>query len=162
FSYTLEAPSGGKPDPIDDFLFESKAGHCEFFSSSMAVLLRIAGVPTRNVSGFVGGKYNRFGGVYAVRHGDAHSWVEAYIEGHGWVTFDPTPSDGAQPLADEGGFLGLMRDMFEAVSQGWDRYVVGYDLPTQMSLFHRIQRSMEKARKTMLPDGGTGSSTGSK
>lgn len=154
YTYTLEAPSGGKPNPIDDFLFESRAGHCEFFSSSMAILLRTVGVPSRNVSGFVGGTYNRFGGFYAVRHGDAHSWVEVYVDGRGWLTFDPTPSSGAQPLTDQGGFFGLLRDMFEAVSQGWDRYVVGYDLPTQMSLFHRLQRSMERARKSMLPEGG--------
>jgi transglutaminase-like putative cysteine protease len=158
YTYTLDAPSGGKPNPIDDFLFESRAGHCEFFSSSMAIMLRTVGVPTRNVSGFVGGTYNRFGGFYAVRHGDAHSWVEVYIDGRGWLTFDPTPSSGAQPLADQGGFFGLMRDMFEAVSQGWDRYVVGYDLPTQMSLFHRIQRGMERARHGLLPEGGPSTS----
>ncbi len=154
YTYTLEAPSGGKPNPLDDFLFESRAGHCEFFSTAMAILLRTVGVPTRNVSGFVGGTYNRFGGFYAVRNGDAHSWVEAYIDapsGGGWVTFDPTPSDGAQPLADGGGFWGLLRDAYEAVSQGWDRYVVNYDLPTQMTLFQRIQRSLEKARKDLSP-----------
>jgi len=95
-----------------------------------------------------------------VRHGDAHSWVEVYVDGRGWLTFDPTPSAGAQPL-DHGGFFGLMRDMFEAVSQGWDRYVVGYDLPTQVSLFHRIQRVMESARRHLSPDGSS-STLGSK
>ena len=157
YSYTLDAPSGGKPNPIDDFLFESQAGHCEFFSTAMAVLLRAVDVPTRNVSGFVGGTYNRFGGFYAVRSGDAHSWVEVYIDdgtSRGWVTFDPTPSSGAQPLADQGGVWSLVRDAFEAVSQGWDRYVVGYDLPTQMSLFQRIQRSMERARRSVTSPGG--------
>jgi transglutaminase-like putative cysteine protease len=150
YRYTLAAPSGGKPDPIDDFLFESHAGHCEFFSTAMSLLLREAKVPSRNVSGFVGGSYNRFGGFYTVRQGDAHSWVEAYIEtaGHGsWVTFDPTPSSGAQPLVGSGGFFGTMREMFEAISQGWDHYVVGYDLPTQLTLVQRIQRSLESSRR---------------
>ena len=159
YGYTLDAPSGGKPNPIDDFLFESRAGHCEFFSTAMALLLRAVDVPTRNVSGFVGGTYNRFGGFYAVRSGDAHSWVEVYIESgtsRGWVTYDPTPSSGAQPLADQGGAWSLLRDAFEAVSQGWDRYVVGYDLPTQMSLFQRLQRSMERARKSVTTPSTSG------
>ncbi len=87
--------------PVDDFLFESKRGHCEFFSTAMALMLRAVGIPSRNVTGFVGGTYNRFGQYYAVRQGDAHSWVEAYIADSarpGWVTFDPTPPAGAQPL----------------------------------------------------------------
>jgi LPXTG-motif cell wall-anchored protein len=155
YRYTLDAPSGGKRDPIDDFLFESRAGHCEFFSTAMALLLREVSVPTRNVSGFVGGTWNRFGGFYAVRQGDAHSWVEAYVEQAApdggrrgaWVTFDPTPAAGAQPLAASSGFFGTMREIFEAISQGWDRYVVGYDLPTQVSLIQRIQRSLELSRK---------------
>ncbi len=159
YRYTLAAPSGGKIDPIDDFLFESRAGHCEFFSTAMSLLLREANVPSRNVSGFVGGSYNRFGGFYTVRQGDAHSWVEAYIEagGHGgWVTFDPTPSSGAQPLGATGGFVGTIREMFEAISQGWDRYVVGYDLPTQLTLVQRIQRSLEASRKSSKPGEGHG------
>jgi transglutaminase-like putative cysteine protease len=145
YAYTLDAPSGGKPNPIDHFLFESRAGHCEFFSTAMALLLREVGVPTRNVSGFVGGTYNRFGGFYAVRQGDAHSWVEGYIEGgghHGWMTFDPTPSSGAQPIADQGGGWSLVRDVYDAVAQGWNRYVVNYDLPTQVGVFQRLQRAL--------------------
>ena len=150
YHYTLTAPSGGKPDPIDDFLFVSHAGHCEFFSTAMSLLLREVNVPTRNVSGFVGGTYNRFGGFYAVRQGDAHSWVEAYLEAHGrgaWTTFDPTPAAGAQPIVESAGVAGTLREMFEAIAQGWDRYVIGYDLPTQVSLMLRMQRSLDSARK---------------
>ena len=63
----------------------------------MAILLRAAGVPTRNVNGFLGGEWNEYGGYIAVRGGDAHSWVEVWFEGVGWVTFDPTPA--AAPAA---------------------------------------------------------------
>ena len=89
--------SGGKPNPVEHFLFDSKRGHCEFFSTTMALMLREIGIPSRNVTGFVGGTYNRFGRYYAVREGDAHSWVEAYLDDpiRGWVTFDPTPTAGA-------------------------------------------------------------------
>ena len=85
-----------EPQPLDDFLFDSKRGHCEFYSTAMAVMLRTLGVPTRNVTGFIGGTYNRFGRYYAVRQGDAHSWVEVYVDGQGWVTFDPTPPADAR------------------------------------------------------------------
>src|SRR5690606_6019380 len=77
YQYDLSSPSGQASDPLDHFLFESKRGHCEFYSTAMVIMLRQLGVPARNVTGFVGGTYNRFGNFYAVRQGDAHSWVEA-------------------------------------------------------------------------------------
>lgn len=163
FTYTMTPPSAGKPNPIDDFLFSTKAGHCEFFSTAMVMLLRSINIPARNVTGYVGGTYNKFGGFYAVRQGDAHSWVEAYVEQgghHGWLTFDPTPPAGAQPLTGRGGVFSLLRDVFEAVSQSWDRYVVGYDLPQQMSVFARIQRSIERARKAVSNEPEANKSSG--
>ena len=138
YRYDLNSPSGAALSPLDDFLFVSKRGHCEFFSTAMALMLREIGVPSRNVTGFVGGQYNRFGHYYAVREGDAHSWVEAYIDDiqhPGWMTFDPTPSAGAQPLGDNTGAWVYMRDLVEAVSQRWNHYVVGYDLRSQVHLY---------------------------
>src|SRR5690606_15195209 len=67
YRYDLDSPSGAAPQPLLHFLFESKAGHCEFYSTAMAMLLRTLNVPTRNVTGFIGGTYNRFGEFYAVR-----------------------------------------------------------------------------------------------
>jgi len=138
FRYDLSSPSGGEDEPLDHFLFESKRGHCEYYSTAMAVMLRTQGIPSRNVTGFVGGTYNKFGRFYAVRQGDAHSWVEAYIEGRGWITFDPTPPGAATPQSDVEGMLASMRDFFEAVSQRWNRHVLGYDLQQQVSLFERV------------------------
>src|SRR5690606_23555661 len=100
YRYDLASPSGADPHPPDPFLFESKRGPCAFYSSAMAILLRAVDVPTRNVTGFVGGTYNRFGRFYAVRQGDAHSWVEVYLDGEGWVTFDPTPPADAAPKSE--------------------------------------------------------------
>ncbi len=148
YRYSLDAPSGGKQNPIDDFLFESRAGHCEFFSTAMTMLLRMVDVPARNVTGFVGGTWNRFGGFYAVRQGDAHSWVEVYVgDRQGWATYDPTPAVGAQPVTQQSGALATLREILEAVSQSWDRYVVGYDLPTQMEFFRKVQRAIERRRE---------------
>jgi protein-glutamine gamma-glutamyltransferase len=149
YKYDINSPSGGKPQPLDHFLFESRRGHCEFFSTAMAIMLREIGIPSRNVTGFVGGTYNRFGHYYAVREGDAHSWVEAYIgprDRGAWVTFDPTPPAGAQPLEMTGGLFVYLRDFLEAASQRWNRYVVNYDLRTQVRMYEDIVRGYDAMR----------------
>lgn len=174
FHYSLETDSGKSPNPIDHFLFESRQGHCEFFSTAMVLMLRSVGVPARNVTGYVGGTLNRFSGFYAVRQGDAHSWVETWIErsstpvGPGgpeardklhrgsWVTFDPTPASGAQPLADRGGLFTLLREAFEAVSQNWDNYVINYDLQKQITVFDKMRRAIERAKKAPSSSGPEG------
>ncbi len=166
FHYSLDTSSGGKPNPIDHFLFESREGHCEFFSTAMVVMLRSVGVPSRNVTGYVGGTLNRFSGFYAVRQGDAHSWVETFIDrGNNkgaWVTFDPTPASGAQPLGDRGGLWTIMREAFEAVSQNWDNYVVNYDFQKQYTLFDRWRRAIERAKKSKGHNGEVTSSPANK
>ena len=133
YRYDTNSPSGGTPQPLDHFLFESRRGHCEFFSTAMAIMLRELGISSsRNVTGFVGGTYNRFGHYYAVREGTrtrgsrARSTTAPTPRG---LTFDPTPAAGAQPLEDTTGAWVYLRDLAEALSQRWNRYVVGYDLP---------------------------------
>jgi transglutaminase-like putative cysteine protease len=138
YKYDLSSPSGASQNPLDHFLFESKRGHCEFYSTAMAMLLRTVGVPTRNVTGFIGGTYNRFGEFYAVRQGDAHSWVEVYLDGQGWTRFDPTPPSDAAPRADVDGALAYVRDLLEAAAQRWNRQVVGYDLDQQVQLLRSV------------------------
>lgn len=140
YRYDLASPSGRAKQPLDDFLFETRRGHCEFYSTAMAVMLRTVGVPTRNVTGFIGGSYNRFGRFYAVRQGDAHSWVEVFVDDVGWLTFDPTPPSDAAPKSEIVGFWAYLRDLLEATSQRWERHVVGYDLNQQVSLFNTLTR----------------------
>lgn len=155
FRYDVGSPSQGQAQPLDHFLFESHRGHCEFFSTAMAMMLREIDIPSRNVTGFVGGTYNRFGRYYAVRQGDAHSWVEAYVDegsGAGWTTFDPTPPAGAQPLEATTGTWVYMRDIVEALSQRWDHYVVSYDLSMQVRMATEMSQRYERVRKkTGLP-----------
>jgi hypothetical protein len=84
----------GSEDYVDQFLFESKKGYCDNFSSAMVVLLRAAGVPARWVKGYAPGTYEKSAGAYNVNkitHNDAHSWPEVYFYGIGWVPFEPTP-----------------------------------------------------------------------
>jgi protein-glutamine gamma-glutamyltransferase len=157
FMYDLHSPSAGKPQPVDHFLFESRRGHCEFFSTAMALLLRTVGIPSRNVTGFVGGTWNRFGRYYAVREGDAHSWVEAYLDDSGfaaWRTFDPTPPSAAQPVEPPTGVYYYVRDFIEALSQRWNTYVVGYDVHKQMRLFEDVSRRYERMRSRAGIDKG--------
>lgn len=79
-------------NPVEQFLFDMKAGHCELFASSMVVILRTLHIPARLVTGFYVNRYNPVTGYYEVRESDGHAWVEAYLEPHGWVTFEPTSS----------------------------------------------------------------------
>jgi hypothetical protein len=140
YRYDLDSPSGGNPQPLLHFLFESRAGHCEFYSTAMAMLLRTLDIPTRNVTGFIGGTYNRFGEFYAVRQGDAHSWVEVYLNDRGWTRFDPTPPQSSAPRSDVTGMVAFLRDVIEAAAQRWSRHVVGYDLDQQIELFRSVKQ----------------------
>lgn len=139
YTYDLDSPSGAQADPLDHFLFESKRGHCEFYSTAMAVMLRSLGVPSRNATGFIGGTYNSFGNFYAVRQGDAHSWVEAYFPGHGWTRFDPTPPASAAPQSEITGLFAFLRDVIEASAQRWNHHVVGYNLRQQVDLLRSVR-----------------------
>ncbi|MBA3354303.1 MAG: DUF3488 domain-containing protein, partial [Blastocatellia bacterium] len=94
FGYTLEQKAGGD-QPLGDFLFNVRDGHCEYFATAMAVMLRTQGVATRVVNGFQRGDFNQTAEVFVVRQRNAHSWVEVYFPGEdAWITFDPTPSAG--------------------------------------------------------------------
>lgn len=140
YRYDLDTPSGSTANPLDHFLFESRRGHCEYYSTAMAVLLRTLGIPARNVTGFVGGTFNRFGRFYAVRQGDAHSWVEVYLEGAGWRRFDPTPASESAPRLETTGAIAVLRDLMEAASERWDRHVIGYDLEQQVEFLRSIRQ----------------------
>jgi protein-glutamine gamma-glutamyltransferase len=145
YKYDLDSPSGGAKNPLEDFLFVSKRGHCEFYSTAMAVMLRAVGVPARNVTGFVGGTFNRFSRSYVVRQGDAHSWVEAWVDGVGWMRFDPTPPADAAPRSELTGALAIVRDLVEAMGQRWSQHVVGYDLRQQIGLYQQLKQRYERA-----------------
>jgi protein-glutamine gamma-glutamyltransferase len=131
FGYTLELPGVREADPLARFLFERKKGHCEYFASSMAMMLRTVGIPARVVNGFRGGEYNDLTSSYIVREKDAHSWVEAYFPEYGWVTFDPTPSGPASEAPTGWSRLALYMD---AARQIWREWVVNYDFSHQMKL----------------------------
>ena len=106
YRYTLRPGAFRTGDPLAEFLFEKKAGYCEYFASAAVVLLRLQGVPARFVKGLsVGPQTDQGGGLHVVRDSDAHAWVEAWIPGEGWVEADPTPPG---PFAEAHGRAGLL------------------------------------------------------
>ena len=114
----------------------------------MAVMLRTLGIPSRVVTGFQSGVYNPMTGWQVIRASDAHSWVEAWIEGRGWTTFDPTPFD---PSGGEPGLLSRLSLLTDTASQFWNDWVMSYDLDRQVALASRMQ---ETSRRMRLPQMG--------
>lgn len=160
FSYTLTPPALGR-DGMDDFLFETKAGYCEHFSSAFANLLRAAGVPTRVVVGYQGGYWNEGGAYLLVRQSDAHAWNEVWIEGEGWRRVDPTAavrpervSLGSRAAAGGGEhwyraqWLLDLRNRWDLVNQMWNEVVVQFDALRQQGLLHNF--GVERANWNQL------------
>jgi len=136
FAYTLNLTGKAGADPLAHFLFETKAGHCEYFASAMTVMLRTLGIPSREVNGFLPGEYNDVAGDYIVRASDAHSWVEAYFPGNGWISFDPTP-----PGAEQGtGFLSRLALYVDWFQLTWNEWVINYDFMHQISLARNVRQ----------------------
>ena len=130
FGYSLQLSRTVPHDPLANFLFERRQGHCEYFASSMAVMLRILGIPSRVVNGFRTGEFNDLTSQYVVRASNAHSWVEAYFPGHGWVAFDPTP--GASIAATTG--WSRISMYADAMASFWREWIVNYDVVHQQAL----------------------------
>lgn len=148
YGYTLQLKATG-PDPLADFLFNVREGHCEYFSTAMAVMLRTQGIATRIVNGFLPGEYNATAGAFTVRQSDAHSWVEVYFpETRSWVAFDPTPAAGrAEPTHT--GLAALFSRYGEAFELVWFQYVVGYDKQEQRSLATSLNSRLASYRKSL-------------
>ena len=148
YGYTLQMKASG-PNPLSDFLFHVRAGHCEYFSTAMAVMLRTQNIPARVVNGFLSGEYNDAAAAYTVRQSDAHSWVEVYFPAtNSWVTFDPTPAAGrAEP--QRGGLAGWFGKYAEAFELMWFQYVIGYDKQEQRSLATSLNNRLFRYRRTI-------------
>lgn len=123
-------------DPLEDFLFHQKDGHCEYFASATAILLRVAGIPTRYVNGFLGGEWNDYGKYIAVRDNRAHSWTEAYLGPLGWVRVDSTP------VASRVTRMGRLRQLFDSIELFWSRWIIQYDASRQIDLAKRLGRQL--------------------
>lgn len=165
FFYTLKPPALGG-DVVDDFLWSTRQGFCEHFSSSFVFLLRAAGVPARVVVGYQGGDVNSIDNSLAVRQRDAHAWAEVWIEGRGWVMYDPTGAVApervqrgieqslsltdrqllAKPFGSSIKLLTLMREQWDAINLSWVQWVMNYDDQSQTSLLEKLLGEVSAAR----------------
>lgn len=133
-------------DPVEDFLKNRKVGHCEYFASSLTLMLRSVGIPARLVSGFKGGDLNQLRGVWEVKECHSHAWVEAWTGNDVWITLDPTPGlarqESLQDVSSKVGFWGKLR---ASSSMMWEDYVVNVSLQRQrQSLYRPLQEFFAK------------------
>lgn len=153
YAYSLDVRRSPELMPLDDFLFVNKAGHCEYYATGMAILLRILGVPTRLVNGFAQGRWNEYGQFFTVRQSDAHAWVEVYFPSYGWVTFDPTPAaafgDIYQEFVEQRNFLANMYRYSEYLRTKWNRYVIDFSTRDQANLALRAFYASRSARRNL-------------
>jgi len=155
FSYTLTPPLLGS-QPVDEFLFDTRSGFCEHYSSAFAVILRAAGIPARIVTGYLGGEINHLGNYLIVRQADAHAWTEVWFHDQGWVRIDPTaavsplrvesgisaavPRTDPLPLLVRGDFemLRQLRFTWDLMANTWNQWVLGYTPERQRQLLSRV------------------------
>ncbi len=141
YTYSLDL---GKPitdDPLYDFLFVSRSGHCEYFATAMAIMTRVVGMPARLARGFQAGEWNEAGGFYEVRQRDAHAWVEVYFPGHGWVSFDPSPREAADEYfeAQRSFIARALSKRLMLLQVQWRKYIVGYNEVRRLRLFAELK-----------------------
>ncbi len=139
YEYSLKVLPKGE-NPIEDFIFKTKKGNCEYFATSMALMLRIKGIPARAVGGFRGGSYNPFGGYYIIRASDAHLWVEAWIKGR-WERFDPSGTRQIRVTEPV---------IFNILDYIWHNVIINYDYKAQIKLATAIKKTDIRLNKKYL------------
>ena len=160
FSYTLATEEPGI-NSVDDFLFTDKKGFCQHFSSSFAILMRAAGIPSRVVTGYVGGYKNPYGNYWILYNKDAHAWNEVWLQGEGWVRFDPTASvapenildtietgNGGEQYFGNVGFFSPFLDFSDLMKTQWNDWIVGFNATRQEQLFKGI--GLDQAKRWQL------------
>jgi hypothetical protein len=153
FGYTLDLPRSAREASLEHFLFVRREGHCEYFSTAMAVLLRVMGVPARNVNGFLGGEWNEFGSYLTVTQNQAHSWVEVWFPRYGWVIFDPTPAAAAGQTTGARTWMSPLRSLLDGLEHRWGKWVLDFDLETQVGLVRRAADAAGTTARGAEPGG---------
>lgn len=134
YQYTTTNLPLDSKDPVANFLFNKKVGHCEYFATSMVILLRYVGIPARIVNGFLEGEFNEIGKFYIVRQSDAHSWVEVYFGNGFWMNFDPSPRAVVSAGSSNWWKFINPRKILESISFFWDRYILIFSAQDQINV----------------------------
>ena len=150
FHYTLSASPLGRHG-ADEFLFDLRAGYCEYYASAFAVLMRAAGIPTRIVTGYQGGLWQAGSEYLLVRQSDAHAWTEVWLEGSGWTRVDPTAAvspdrieQGARSVINRPrhrldlDWIQDLRNRYDRIQHLWNRWVLGFDHQRQRQFLQRL------------------------
>ncbi|MGA9767445.1 MAG: transglutaminaseTgpA domain-containing protein [Blastocatellia bacterium] len=149
FGYTLNLKINSS-DPLAEFLFDVREGHCEYFATAMVVMLRTLRIPARIVNGFQMGEYNDINRLFIVRESDAHSWVEVYFpRTNSWIEFDPTPPAGINDYS-QGGMLARLRKYMDAMEVFWLDYIVTLDSEEQASIMSSIQQKLLAVKDRLI------------
>lgn len=148
FTYKLGAPELNRLSPVDDFVFNQKEGHCERYASTLALLLRMQGIPSRVVIGYLPSTQSWLSGWYNVRARDAHAWTEAYFEDKGWIELDATPrATTPQPNY-------FVSDLVDALDVVWYLNIVNFDSASQRDMLRRaviiMSESLDWVRRHWL------------
>lgn len=151
YGYTLDLVGLAADDPLEDFLFRFRRGHCELFASSLVLLLRSQGIPARLVSGFLGGERNPRG-YWVVRQENAHVWVEAWLPESGWTLLDPTPAAGRPPSAEQG-LVAWAGQLYDSLVFLWDRRVLAYDVDDQLAFVVSGWRALSRLWRSLIGGG---------
>ncbi|MFI5119539.1 MAG: DUF3488 and DUF4129 domain-containing transglutaminase family protein [Thermoanaerobaculia bacterium] len=140
WEYELDLQPRG-PNAVEDFVSNRRKGHCQTFATAMALLLREVGVPTRFVTGFLGGEIGAFGRYVLVRGQNVHAWVEVWCgPSRGWITFDPTPRQG-QPGLERVALLQRLRQVTDGLEFFYDRFILSFGQGDQVELLRRIREA---------------------
>lgn len=162
FRYTLNPPLLSR-DTVDEFLFDTRAGFCEHYASAFTIMMRMAGIPARVVTGYQGGYYSTLGSYILVRQSDAHAWSEVWIRGSGWTRIDPT-SAVAPDRVEQGSISSLAqrrhmldfkwlrnaKNTFDLLQRGWNNWVVAFDSVKQSQLFTGLGWGLFDSAKLVL------------
>jgi len=139
YQYSTDFGNQAAANPVDYFLFDRKQGACGHFASAMAVMLRLQKIPSRVVAGYYKGEWNEPARCVVVRERDAHAWVEAYIPGKGWTSFDPTPIPDATSVSQRLVLVHQLNQYWDYLSYQWNRLVIQYDLYSQVNAFETLK-----------------------
>jgi len=145
FEYTLNLPPMPPTGVIDAFVLEIRQGHCEFYASALALMLRSLGVPTRVVSGYRGGEWSAATKSFTVRGSMAHLWTEAYFSGAGWVRLDPAPAILMEPPQGVLGLLQRINDAQLRAQMFWYREVISFDRALQLERLRGLPKGLFSA-----------------
>jgi transglutaminase-like putative cysteine protease len=156
FGYSLDnSVQDASIDPVEDFLFNRRAGHCEYFASALALMLRAVGIPSRLISGFKGGVLNSFSGDFEVQERHAHAWVEAAVDGR-WIVLDATPAEARSESVEQfGPFMRSWYEMTGLISRVWSDYVINMSISQQESYYNPLAESAKNAWLAARGEKGT-------